>query len=113
MGGVCRNSPGFPQRLDGDLRRPGMVNFKALPRPPEPRLLEVPRELLAKRLALQLAPHGLQMAQLELRLAALAGLLALLVDELNGCSVLALLAAEEELEVIASNASAFSPTGGA
>lgn len=62
VGGVCRNSPGFPQRLDGELRRPGMVNFKALPRPPEPRLEEVPRELLAKRLALSLAPHGLPQA---------------------------------------------------
>ena len=35
LGGVCRNGPGFPNRLDGALRRPGIVNFKApTSRPP-------------------------------------------------------------------------------
>lgn len=38
--------------------------------------------------------------EIELRLAALAGLLALLVDELSGVGAMALLAPEEELETL-------------
>ncbi|CAE7884998.1 Wdr82 [Symbiodinium microadriaticum] len=34
LGGACKNANGFPSRTDGDLRRPGIVNFKALLRPP-------------------------------------------------------------------------------
>lgn len=61
----------------------------------------------------QLPPKSLEVAQdeLEIRLAALAGLLTLFVDELNGATAMALLAHEDELEIIASSAAAFSPTG--
>ncbi|CAK9015928.1 unnamed protein product [Durusdinium trenchii] len=122
LGGVCRSleasiAERFPNRLDGELRRPGIVNFKALPRPmPEPALDTVDREDFAKALAVGLAalpPKSLEVAQdeLEIRLAALAGLLTLFVDELNGATAMALLAHEDELEIIASSAAAFSPTG--
>ena len=57
------------------------------------------------------AQHDCFEEELEIRLAALAGLLSLLVDELDGLSALALLAPEEELDIIASSAAAVSPSG--
>eukprot|EP00438_Fugacium_kawagutii_P035127 Skav218767 [mRNA] locus=scaffold1372:258306:265296:- [translate_table: standard] len=115
------------------LRRPGIVNFKALLRPgPEPEplgptqgLRRVDREDFARDLALALTEGALGMEEVELRLAALAGhgedtmagrgacgcLLALLVDELSGISAMALLGPQEELEIIAASAAAVSPLG--
>lgn len=122
IGGVCREKSdcefsSFPHLSDGQLRRAGIVNFKAILRPgPEPELRRVDREAFARDLALQLtavpeAGPPLAVEEVELRLAALAGLLALLVDELQGISALALLAPQEELEIIVASAAAVNPWG--
>lgn len=122
IGGVCREKSdcefsSFPHLSDGQLRRAGIVNFKAILRPgPEPELRCVDREAFARDLALQLtavpeAGPALAVEEVELRLAALAGLLALLVDELQGISALALLAPQEELEIIVASAAAVNPWG--
>eukprot|EP00435_Cladocopium_sp_Y103_P038047 s32_g10.t1 len=122
IGGVCREKSdcefsSFPHLSDGALRRAGIVNFKAILRPgPEPELRRVDREAFARDLALQLTATSSEAAPLpveevELRLAALAGLLALLVDELQGVSALALLAPQEELEIIVASAAAVNPWG--
>eukprot|EP00931_Biecheleriopsis_adriatica_P046987 TRINITY_DN27053_c0_g1_i1.p1 TRINITY_DN27053_c0_g1~~TRINITY_DN27053_c0_g1_i1.p1 ORF type:complete len:535 (+),score=129.89 TRINITY_DN27053_c0_g1_i1:47-1651(+) len=118
-GGCCRNIAGFPNRLDGDLRRPGIVNFKAMLGPPtEPELTAVSKEQFARQLAKEMAREtkltGGTIEEVEARLAALAGLLALMVDELasvsTGASALAILAPEEELRRIAASASAVAPS---
>ncbi|CAE8619905.1 unnamed protein product [Polarella glacialis] len=87
VGGVARNSAGFPNREDGDLRRAGMVNFKAMLRPsPGPAMQLVSREQLAHSLARATAAdeqrRGGGPQEVEGRLAALACLLELFVDEL-------------------------------
>ena len=66
------------------------------------------REDFAKDLAVALTGPELSMEEVELRLAALAGLLALLVDEINGITAMALLAPQEDLEIIVASAEAVS-----
>ncbi|CAE8583485.1 unnamed protein product, partial [Polarella glacialis] len=113
VGGVARNSAGFPNREDGDLRRAGMVNFKAMLRPsPGPAMQLVSREQLAHSLARATAAdeqrRGGGPQEVEGRLAALACLLELFVDELANldlpASAMALLAPEEELRELAMEA---------
>eukprot|EP00439_Symbiodinium_sp_Y106_P060137 s3078_g8.t2 len=111
LGGACKNANGFPGRTDGDLRRPGIVNFKALLRPSnEPALRDVGREAFARSLAASAAAEARAGDEVESRLAALAGLVALFVDEIR-LPAMALLGAEEELQLIAASAAACSPTG--
>lgn len=113
LGGVVRNKHDFPNRPDGDFRRPGIVNFKALVGPQsQPALASVTRGVLAKRLARTIAEEarqtGAAMQEVEGRLAALAGVLALLVDEMAAldppATATALLAPEDELRRIAAGA---------
>jgi len=114
-GGVCKNTSGFPTRVDGDSRRPGIANFKALLQPSsQPALTVVSRESLAAHLAnsavRSVELNGGNQQQVEARLAALAGLLAVIDDELAQATVepqasaMALLAPEDELRRIASSA---------
>lgn len=111
LGGACKNANGFPSRTDGDLRRPGIVNFKALLRPSnEPALRDVGREAFARSLAASAAAEARAGDEVESRLAALAGLVALFVDEIR-LPAMALLGAEEELQLIAASAAACSPSG--
>ena len=124
LGGAYRNEPDcifshFPIRVDGEFRRPGIVNFKAILRPAEPRLRQVDKEDFVRELAVGITEKSdspnpnrrISVEEVELRLAALAGLLALLVDELSGIAAMAVLAPEDELEMIAAAAAACHPTG--
>lgn len=81
VGGVCRNGYGYPGREDGEHRRAGVVNFKVARVSLE--LVAVGRAELARRIALAAAaeaPGDRRAAAAYLSV--VAGLLALLADEL-------------------------------
>jgi len=81
VGGVCRNNYGYPNREDGEFRRAGIVNFKILVEPVE--MLPVTKAELASKIthSAALGAYGDPGATDE-TLSIVAGLLALLVDEL-------------------------------
>jgi len=81
IGGCCRNEHGFPNRLDGDRRRAGMVNLKFAREGLS--VQSVTREELAHtlaRVAAEEEPASPEAVDAYLRV--LARLLALLVDEM-------------------------------
>jgi len=81
IGGVCRNNYGYPSREDGEFRRAGIVNFKTAIEPIE--LLPVTRAELASKIAQSaaIAAYG-DPRDTDATILIVAGLLALLVDEL-------------------------------
>mmetsp|Transcript_145811 Transcript_145811/g.467232 ORF Transcript_145811/g.467232 Transcript_145811/m.467232 type:complete len:462 (-) Transcript_145811:34-1419(-) len=96
LGGCCRNAPGgFPNRLDGERRRAGMVNFKVAREGLE--VVAVTREELAHTLArVAASEEGASPEAVDAYLGVLARLLALLVDEL-AAPVLAVVAPEADI----------------
>eukprot|EP00933_Yihiella_yeosuensis_P036378 TRINITY_DN3013_c0_g3_i1.p1 TRINITY_DN3013_c0_g3~~TRINITY_DN3013_c0_g3_i1.p1 ORF type:complete len:525 (-),score=83.40 TRINITY_DN3013_c0_g3_i1:30-1604(-) len=114
-GGACRNKSGFPNRPDGDTRRPGIVNFKAVLRPSQEHPVKpVSREHLARYLAKSIAIDEKRLGggaeQVEKRMAVLAASLALFVDLMDNfettASAMALLGPEDELRLMVAEAAA-------
>jgi len=81
VGGVCRNSFGFPSREDGEYRRAGIVNFKVMQDVLD--IVAVTRAELAQQVArAAVAEVPEDPCCLDTYLSVVAGLLALIADEL-------------------------------
>lgn len=114
LGGVCRNDVGYPSREDGELRRAGMVNFKAIPSRNTAQLTPVTEAELAQRLALVAASEeeSLGSTEIEARLLVLAGVLALLLEDLDiwpGTPVIAVVGPEPDFPQLVSRSPPLSP----